>query len=297
MGTIYTKPLSRYGFLRFHATSGLTVSGGNVTTPIQYSDNDTLPFNNYTIDKVKYHYSNPIKSSASDKITLCTTLESGTFSSNTVIIVDVSTGLAVSGAAVAAQRYNDNKSIIVQITYNNSNSNRPINAILVVGNGALVSNQFLLLPVNEPFNFTKVFYQEVTDWYDFNYTEDITIGSYTGKPFNELFVGLNMVSFGYPNDSTQYRNVTDGKIRIIKQIIDQEFTIETYWLDFYAHEAFSVALNHSTFKLNDVAYILGSGASYEITSDPTMYISKGTATLTNVPFTRKNKPCTTLSES
>ena len=298
MGVISTKPISKYGFLRFHSTTSFTVSGGNVTSPITYSENDDLPTNNYLVrNQIKSKYNNPIKSSATSSVTLCTTLETGTFGSDTVIIVDVSTGLAVTGATVTAVRYNTNKSIIVTVTYNNANSKRQIDAILVVGNGAHVSNQFALLPQDNIYTFPTLYYQDVTDWYDFNYTETVTIGSYTGKPFNQLYVNMNLISVEYPNDSTQYRNVTDSRIRIIKQVIDQEMTLETYYFDFYAHQAMAVALNHSTLRINGKDYILSSGGSYEPNTNKGINISVGSATLVDRDFTEKNKPCPTISES
>lgn len=296
MGVLKTKPLNIASFIRFSNATGVTISGGNVTSSIQVDDDDPLPRNNFIRGNASsYRYCPPIiyKDTLPTYFTL--TLQDGTFGSGSGIIVNESTGIAIPEATITFVRFNGNKSIFGKIEYTGS-TNPTISQIGRIFIGDKVSNPLTFVGVTS-YKWPVIKYSEQTDWYDFPYSEDVTLGSYSGKPFNQIRFGGNMVGSTYPTDNTQYRNVTDSKIRVLKQVVDKEYDIKTYMFDYYAHEAFAIAINHSTLKINDIDMVLGSGSSYDTENTDLLPISNGGVSLIDSNFTRKNKPCPTITTS
>jgi hypothetical protein len=299
MGTIAASPLNRYSFLRFSEGTGFTVGSGNVTSPVVVTQNYTDYFNPFRLVGYRdyYSYLTPIIHGDGDSF-FTVTLETGTFSSSTVIVFNESTGAAIQGASATATLFNGNKSVFLKISYSGTASDLPVVGRLLIGSNK-VSNRFSFAKKTTELLYSapRIEYSGLTNWYDFSYDNTVTLGAYTGRPFNKLRILASQVVNDYPNNSTEYRNDTDNKVRILKQLIDKKIELETYQFDDYAHEAMVIALAHSTFKLNDLKYILADGESYAPNATKDMKISNGTVMLLEDRFTRKNKPCPTIDES
>lgn len=300
MGTIGSSPLCRYSFLRFYEGTAFTTGGGDVTSSIVVNkdyDNYFNPFRLVGYREV-YNYATPIFHGDGDSF-FTITLQTGTFSSNTVIVFNESTGEAITGASCTATLFNSNKSVFLKISYSGTASDQDIIGRLLVGTNK-VSNRFRFAKkgTNQLYlSSPRIEYSGLTAWYDFNYDFEVTLGAYTGVPYTNTRILASSLTNEYPNSSTEYRNVTDNKVRILKQLIDKKVELETYQFDDYAHEAMAIAVSHSTFKMNGLTYILESGESYQPNVIKDLKVSNGTVMLLEEQFTRKNKPCPTVDES
>jgi len=296
MGVLKTKPLNIASFIRFSDATGVTVSGGNVTSAITIDDNDPLPRNNFIRGNASsYRYCPPIIYKDTEATYFTMTLQDGTFSSSSGIIFNESTGIAIPEATLTFTRFNGNKSIFAKIEYTGTSDPKTsqIGRILI---GDKVSNPITFVGITS-YKWPIIKYSEITDWYDFPYEQSVTLGSYNGNPFNQIRFGGNMVGSAYPTDNTQYRNVTDSRIRVLKQVVDKEYDIKTYMFDYYAHEAFAIAINHSNLSINGIDMVLGAGGNYDTENSELLPISNGGVSLIDVEFTRKNKPCSTIVTS
>ena len=99
----------------------------------------------------------------------------------------------------------------------------------------------------------------------------------------------SMKAFEYPEEKEVYKEITTGRTRVVNATLERQIELETYYQDFFAHEALAFAFFHEEIKINGRSYTPVDG--YEANSENDRDLTSGSITLSDVSFTSKTKPC------
>lgn len=117
----------------------------------------------------------------------------------------------------------------------------------------------------QPISQTFVFWDEQTQ---FNYYYELLPGFK-----NRFRLPLAMINYQYETTRTQYRNVSDSKLRNLHSYLDKIVTIESYSFDEQGHDAITCAYEHRH------VFIQNSGitpkTAYTVTTNQQSTLTKG----------------------
>ena len=105
-------------------------------------------------------------------------------------------------------------------------------------------------------NSALFYFRHSRPLYNFNYNN-------IPEFYNIFRLPLNKVDFQYDLDKTQYRNVTDRKLRNLHSYLDKYVKIESYYFDEPAHDAMAVAFEHDETLINGTQYVPKDAYSVE----------------------------------
>lgn len=102
------------------------------------------------------------------------------------------------------------------------------------------------------------------------------------------FMG-NMASFDYSEEKEVYTEVTTGRSRTVNNTLKRTYLLETYYQDFFAHEALAFIFFHENLNLNGKDYVVLEG--YETNSEKLMDLTSGQVKLEDIGFGLKTNRC------
>lgn len=102
------------------------------------------------------------------------------------------------------------------------------------------------------------------------------------------FMG-SMSSFDYSEDREVYKEVTTGRSRTVNNTLKRTYLLETYYQDFFAHEALAFIFFHESLNLNGKDYVVLEG--YEANSEKLMDLTSGQIKLEDTGFGLKTNRC------
>lgn len=119
-------------------------------------------------------------------------------------------------------------------------------------------------------NIARIFYRNESNLYNINYE---------GLPgfYNIFTLPLIQTEFQIETERKQYRNVTDRKLRNLKNYRDDTYKIESYYFDETAHRAIAAAYDHDTIFIDETFVVPKD--NYQVESNPQSVLSKGSITV------------------
>jgi hypothetical protein len=118
-------------------------------------------------------------------------------------------------------------------------------------------------------------FQESTMYVAFRNKFDLNGIKYEQNPgfWNKLRLPLIQIDYQFEGERKQYRNVSNGKLRSIKNYVDEVATIESYWFSREMHRAASAMYDHDTIFMNNVS--VTPKTAYQRENNQQSMISKG----------------------
>lgn len=110
-----------------------------------------------------------------------------------------------------------------------------------------------------------------------------------GERRNRIGIMGNIAAVEYPDSKEVYKEVITGKSRLVSSTLDRELKIETYYQDYYAHEALAFAFFHESLKINGVPCVTKD--AYKPNMEKDSDLSSGEVVVVDQDFTQKIKSC------
>lgn len=144
----------------------------------------------------------------------------------------------------------------------------------------LVSNPIEYITTDVSTTTGEIRYRNGLNMYGFNY-ETLTDFETIAR------IPLNALAAQYLDDEVIYKEVTTREHLSYKSQTDRRYTIETFFIDAGAHEAFAIAVKHDDFSINGVK--LQKSGEYNITPNKGYPRTKGSVSMLDQAFAKLNQ--------
>lgn len=290
MATVSSIPTTKYSFLRFYSTSGITQTGTNPVTSFTCLEDDL----GVTLTNA---YEKSVVQSApllleSDSMQVTTNFTTAELASDVTFIAF----------------FDDNKAFIAAptVTINATLISGTVNNFTLEISRTTSRSGYMRIGIKTgstvSFISNRIYLPKTSIKKGTVYLEYYTSGTHYGFPYNNLparrnrvRVLANLASVEYPSEFTEYRSDINSSFYRSNIYLDRIVGIETYYFDRDMHEAMAVALATTNITMNGVNVVPAS--AYTPSFDKYRSISIGKVNLKESDFSSLNTNCVDITQT